>query len=99
MVLPRATLFLWWVAANVVGPYQKPLPTCAQKIFFTFFENDNMNNGTVRLEEARKFIRANWKVMTDAQLADELDMNIVSIRRLRYRLGLIRNNRTVQSKV
>ena len=49
------------------------------------------NHGTIRLEEARKFIRANWNHMTDAQLAYELDMNIVSIRRLRYRLGLIRN--------
>lgn len=49
-----------------------------------------MNNGTVRLEAARKFIIANWETMTDNGLAKHLDMNIVSIRRLRYRLGLKR---------
>jgi hypothetical protein len=48
------------------------------------------NNGTIRLEEARKFIRANWQTMTDAELAYELDLNIVSVRRLRYRMKLIR---------
>ena len=48
------------------------------------------NTGTVRLEAARKFIKANWTVMTDAQLATELHLNVISIRRLRYRLGLIR---------
>lgn len=49
------------------------------------------NNGTIRLEEARKFIKANWLTMSDAEMAYELDLNIVSIRRLRYRMQLIRN--------
>ncbi|MES2006871.1 MAG: hypothetical protein V4436_02050 [Patescibacteria group bacterium] len=49
------------------------------------------NKGTVRLEAARKYIRKMWLELTDAELAVDLDMNIVSVRRLRYRMGLIRN--------
>ena len=51
-----------------------------------------MNRGSRKLEAARKFIRANWEVLTDNQLAVALDLNIVSIRRLRYRMGLHRTN-------
>lgn len=52
-----------------------------------------MNTGSHRLEEARKSILKNWLSMTDAELAAALGLNIVSIRRLRYRLGLIRHNK------
>jgi hypothetical protein len=51
-----------------------------------------MNTGTIRLEAARKYILAHWLKLTDKELASELDLNIVSIRRLRYRLGLIRTS-------
>ncbi len=52
------------------------------------------NNGTIRLEAARKYIKNNWEYQTDLQLATHLGLNIVSIRRLRYRLGLIRKTKT-----
>lgn len=56
------------------------------------------NQGTSRLEEARKFIAATWRQMTDQELASELGLNIVSVRRLRYRLGLIRRETQQQKK-
>ena len=49
-----------------------------------------MNTGTRRLEAARKFILANWRSMNDAEMSRLLDLSIVSVRRLRYKLGLIR---------
>ncbi len=52
-----------------------------------------MNRGTFRLEPARIFVKANWRKMTDAQLAEHLKMSLLSIRRLRYRLGLIRTRK------
>ncbi len=52
-----------------------------------------MNTGTHRLEHARKFLLAHWKDNTDAELAKYLKMSLLSVRRLRYRLGLIRNSK------
>lgn len=49
-----------------------------------------MNKGTVRLEHARKYVLANWKTMPDSQMAKRLKMTLVALRRLRYRMGLIR---------
>lgn len=54
-----------------------------------------MNTGTHRLEAARKFIRDHWELLTDMDMSKALGMNIVSIRRLRYRMGLIRKNNNI----
>lgn len=50
-----------------------------------------MNKGIIKKYiPVAEYLKENWKKMTDAQMAFNFDMKRRAIRRLRYKLGLIR---------
>lgn len=50
-----------------------------------------MNKGIIKKYiPVTEYLKENWKKMTDAQIAFHFDMKRRAVRRLRYKLGLIR---------